>query len=251
MSLLTIEGVDKAFSGLSVLKEIDLEVQPGQRHVIIGPNGAGKTTLFNCTNGLLPVDTGSITINDRDVTEMPAHSRVSMGMACTFQKTNLFNELTVEENLHLAITTRKPYRFQLWKPLSWYEDLHQDARQLLEEWDLWDRRKRMVDELSYGEQRILEIVLALASDPKILLLDEPTSGMSPAETARTTSLIQEMPRSVALLIIEHDMNVVFSVADHITVLHHGEIFLSGPPEQVRGDERVREIYFGGGAKPSA
>lgn len=251
MSLLTINSVDKAFSGLRVLSEVSLEVNSGQRHVIIGPNGAGKTTLFQCINGLLPVDTGSIIVNGTDVTKMPAHARVSLGMSCTFQKTNLFDELTVEENLHLAITTRKPYRFQLWKPLSWYEDLHQETRQLLEEWDLQSQQKRKVDELSYGEQRILEILLALASRPRILLLDEPTSGMSPAETARTTSLIQEMPRSVALLIIEHDMDVVFSVADYITVLHHGEIFLSGPPEQVRGDERVREIYFGGGAKPNA
>jgi branched-chain amino acid transport system ATP-binding protein len=251
LSLLAVNGLNKAFSGLRVLRDVSLEVQPGQRHVIIGPNGAGKTTVFKCITGLLPVDSGLISIDGTDVTSMPAHSRVSLGLACTFQKTNLFSELTVEENLHLAVTARKPYRFQIWKPLSWYEDLQRDTQELLEEWDLWSRRKRRVDELSYGEQRILEVVLALASRPRILLLDEPTSGMSPAETAQTTNLIQGMPRSVALLVIEHDMDVVFSIADYITVLHHGEVFLSGPPEKVRGDERVREIYFGGGARPHA
>lgn len=251
MSLLEVNGLNKAFSGLRVLKDVSLEVQPGQRHVIIGPNGAGKTTIFKCVIGLLPVDSGSVKIDEKEVSGMPPHTRVSFGMACTFQKTTLFDELTVEENLHLAITARKPYRFRLWKPLSWHEDLQQHTEELLKQWDLWDRRNRKVDELSYGERRILELVLALASKPRILLLDEPTSGMSPAETAQTAELIRNMPRSVAFLVIEHDMNVVFSIADYITVLHHGEVFLSGPPEEVRSDERVREIYFGGGARPHA
>ncbi|QYJ16423.1 Lipopolysaccharide export system ATP-binding protein LptB [Rubrobacter xylanophilus DSM 9941] len=251
MSLLAVDGVSKAFGSLQVLSDVSFEVQPGQRHVIIGPNGAGKTTVFKCITGLLPVDSGSIAIDGTDVTGLPAHSRVSLGLACTFQKTNLFGELTVEENLHLAVTARKPYRFRIWKPLSWHEDLHRETRELLEEWGLWSLRERRVGELSYGEQRMLEIVLALASRPRILLLDEPTSGMSPAETSRAASLIKNLPRSVALLIIEHDMDVVFSVAEHITVLHHGEVFLSGSPERVRGDERVREIYFSGGARPHA
>lgn len=251
MSLLAVEKLGKSFDGLQVLKDVSFAVQPGQRHVIIGPNGAGKTTVFKCVTGLLPADAGSVTIDGRDVTGLPTHSRVSLGLACTFQKTNLFGRLTVEENLHLAILARKPYRFRLWRPLAWHEDLQRETRELLEEWELWSRRDRKVGELSYGEQRMLEIVLALASRPRILLLDEPTSGMSPAETARATTLIKNLPRSVALLIIEHDMDVVFSVAEHITVLHHGEVFLSGPPERVRGDERVREIYFSGGARPHA
>ncbi|ABG03174.1 ABC transporter related [Rubrobacter xylanophilus DSM 9941] len=251
MSLLSVEGLGKSFDGLRVLRDVSFAVQPGQRHVIIGPNGAGKTTVFKCIIGLLSADSGSITVDGRDVTGLPAHARVSLGMACTFQKTSLFWRLTVEENLHLALLARKPYRFRLWRPLPWHADLRREARELLEEWGLWSRRDHRVGELSYGEQRMLEIVLALASGPRILLLDEPTSGMSPAETARAASLIRELPRSVALLIIEHDMDVVFSVAEHITVLHHGEVFLSGPPERVRGDERVREIYFSGGARPHA
>ncbi len=251
MSLLKLDGLDKSFKALHVLKDISLEVQPGQRYVIIGPNGAGKTTLFNCITGSLPIDAGVITFDEKRVSGLPAHTRVSLGMSRTFQKNNLFNKLTVEENLHLAITACKPYRFQVWKPLLGHTDLLQDTEELLKQWNLWERRKRKVNELSYGEQRLLEVMLALASKPRILLLDEPTSGMSPAETTQTARLIQNMPRSITLLVIEHDMEVVFSIADYITVLHHGEVFLSGPPEKVRGDERVREIYFGGGAKPHA
>ncbi|BBL80279.1 ABC transporter ATP-binding protein [Rubrobacter xylanophilus] len=251
MSLLAVEGLGKSYDGLRVLNDVSFAVQPGQRHVIIGPNGAGKTTVFKCITGLLPADSGSVTLDGKDVTNLPVHSRVSLGLACTFQKTNLFDRLTVEENLHLAVLARKPYRFRLWRPLPWHEDLRRETRELLEEWGLWSRRERKVGELSYGEQRMLEIILALASRPRILLLDEPTSGMSPVETSRAASLIKNLPRSVALLIIEHDMDVVFSVAEHITVLHHGEVFLSGPPERVRGDEQVREIYFSGGARPHA
>ena len=153
--------------------------------------------------------------------------------------------------MHLAIEARKPYRFGLFKPLSWRTDLMEESEELLRRWDLWGRRERKVRELSYGEQRLLEVLLALASKPRMLLLDEPTSGMSPAETAQTIRLIQELPRSLTLLVVEHDMEVVFAIADRITVLHHGEVFLSGPPEEVRGDERVREIYFGGGARHDA
>jgi branched-chain amino acid transport system ATP-binding protein len=251
MSLLGVEDIRKSFKGLPVLQGVSLEVRPEQRHVVIGPNGAGKTTVLNCITGLIPIDSGSVIIGDREVSRMPAHDRVALGMARTFQKTNLFSKLTVEENLHLAITSRKPYRFRPWKALSRYRDLRDETEELLTRWDLHDVRERKVANLGYGEQRLLEIVMALATRPSILLLDEPTSGMSPAETARITELIQEMPRSVALLVIEHDMDVVFSVANYITVLHHGEIFTSGPPEKIRGDEAVKEIYFGGSASPHA
>lgn len=249
--MLRVEGIRKSFKGLPVLQGVSLEVRPEQRHVVIGPNGAGKTTVLNCVTGLIPIDSGSVTVGDREVSRTPAHDRVALGIARTFQKTNLFDKLSVEENLHLAINSRKPYRFSPWKALSRYDDLGRETEELLELWDLHDVRGRRVDSLGYGEQRLLEIVMALATGPRILLLDEPTSGMSPAETARVTELIQEMPRSVALLVIEHDMDVVFSVADYITVLHHGEVFMSGSPEEIRGDEAVKEIYFGGSAGPHA
>ncbi|GAB7054604.1 MULTISPECIES: ABC transporter ATP-binding protein [unclassified Paenibacillus] len=246
MSLLKVERLYKSFKGLQVLKDVSLEVQAGERHVLIGPNGAGKTTLFNCITGTLPIDEGSVEVNGRQISGLPAFTAVRVGMSRTFQKNNLFGSLTVEENLHLAIIACKPYRFNFFKPYYQYNELLTEAEELLKQWNLWERRGHIVNELSYGEQRLLEVLLALACKPQILLLDEPTSGMSPAETVQTTKLIQSMPRSITLLVIEHDMEVVFSIADRITVLHHGEVFLSGAPEEIRGDERVRDIYFGGG-----
>ncbi len=251
MSPLKVNNLNKSFKALQVLKDVSLEVQDQERHVVIGPNGAGKTTLFNCIMGTIPISSGEVLLDDKNVGALPTHARVPLGMSRTFQKNNLFVNLTVEENVRLAVEARKPYRFGLFKPLSWHDDLIEESEELLRRWDLWERRERRVKELSYGEQRLLEILLALSSKPRMLLLDEPTSGMSPAETSQTIRLIQGLPRSLTLLVVEHDMEVVFAIADRITVLHHGEVFLSGTPEEVRGDERVRDIYFGGGAKPHA
>lgn len=246
MSLLKVERLHKSFKGLQVLKDVSLEVHSGERHVIIGPNGAGKTTLFNCITGTLPINEGIVTVNNKQISGLPAYMAVRVGMSRTFQKNNLFGNLNVEENLHLAITACKPYRYNFFKPYYKNNEMLEAAEELLKQWNLWERRFRIVNELSYGEQRLLEVLLALACKPQILLLDEPTSGMSPAETIQTTKLIQSMPRSITLLVIEHDMEVVFSIADQITVLHHGEVFLSGAPQKISGDERVKDIYFGGG-----
>ncbi|MBM7588969.1 ABC transporter ATP-binding protein [Brevibacillus fulvus] len=246
MSLLKVEHLHKSFKGLHVLKDVSLAIGAGERHVIIGPNGAGKTTLFNCITGTLPIDAGTVTVNGQKISGLPAYTAVRVGMSRTFQKNNLFGSLTVEENVQLAVNACKPHRFHFLKPLARYTETVEETESLLKQWDLWERRSRVVNELSYGEQRLLEVLLALASKPKILLLDEPTSGMSPAETVQTTKLIQRMPRSITLLVIEHDMEVVFSIADRITVLHHGEVFASDTPGNISGDERIKEIYFGGG-----
>lgn len=248
MSLLQVKGIYKSFGSLPVLQNVSLEVQPNERHVIIGPNGAGKTTLFNAITGVIPINAGTIVMEGKNIGQSPAHVRVSSGLARTFQKNNLFENLTLEENLELSVLSNKSYRLQIMKAADKYSELYTDTKQLLDEWDLWDRRKRLVKEMSYGEQRLLELLLALALKPRLLMLDEPTSGMSPAETRHTIELIQSLPRSISLLVVEHDMEVVFSIADRITVLHHGEVFLSGKPEEIRGDEKVTEIYFGGGAK---
>ncbi|WP_346234813.1 ABC transporter ATP-binding protein [Lysinibacillus telephonicus] len=251
MTLLKVDNISKSFNTLQVLQNVTLDVQPGERHVIIGPNGAGKTTLFNCITGQLPLNSGAVFLEDVEISKLPPNKLVHLGMARTFQKNNLFGDLTVKENLHLALTALKPYRYQLFKPLSNYSDLKKETEELIEQWQISDRQNVKVDKLSYGEQRLLEVLLALASKPKILLLDEPTSGMSPAETAQTSEMIQKLPRSVALLVIEHDMDVVFAIADRITVIHHGEVIFSGTPEEVRNDDTVRQIYFGGGAKAHA
>ncbi|MBX6394371.1 MAG: ABC transporter ATP-binding protein [Alicyclobacillaceae bacterium] len=249
--MLKIEGLCKNFKTLKVLQQVSLEVLPGERHVIIGPNGAGKTTLFNCITGNLPIDAGKIYLDGKEISALPAHHRVHLGMSRTFQKNNLFGNLTVEENIHLAIAARKPYRFRIFKPMTTYRDLVRETRDLLEQWGLADRRNVKVNHLSYGEQRLLEVVLALACEPRLLLLDEPTSGMSPVETLETVEMIQKLPRTVTLLVIEHDMEVVFSIADTLTVLHHGEVIASGTPEEIRSNETVKQIYFGGGAKAGA
>ncbi len=249
--MLSVENISKSFKSLQVLQNVSLHVQPGERHVIIGPNGAGKTTLFNCITNVLPINSGEVYLDDKEISKLPSHELVALGMSRTFQKNNLFGNLTVEENIHLAIASRKPYKFRIFNSLSSYSDLKNETDELLEQWDVSARRNIQVKYLSYGEQRLLEVLLALASKPRILLLDEPTSGMSPAETMQTAEMILKLPRSVTILVIEHDMEVVFSIADRLTVLHHGEVVLSGTPEEVRNNEHVREIYFGGGAKAHA
>ncbi|BDG46938.1 MULTISPECIES: ABC transporter ATP-binding protein [Parageobacillus] len=251
MSLLKVENISKSFKTLQVLRNVSLEVNPGERHVIIGPNGAGKTTLFNCITNLLPIDSGAIYLDGKDISKLPAHHLVHLGMSRTFQKNNLFGDLTVEENLHLALVAKKSYRYNVFSPLANRSDIKEETNRILDEWEISSRRHIKAKNLSYGEQRLLEVLLAMASNPKILLLDEPTSGMSPAETAQTSEMIQKLPRSIALVVIEHDMEVVFAIADRITVLHHGEVILSGSPEEVRNNEMVKAIYFGGGAKQHA
>lgn len=248
MSLLRVEKICKSFKTLQVLNNVSLDAQPGERHVIIGPNGAGKTSLFNAITNQFPIDSGKIYLEDREINKLSSHHLVHLGMSRTFQKNNLFGDLTTEENIHLALVAKKRYRFNVFSPLVKRSDIRQETEEILQQWNLSDRRQMKVKNLSYGEQRLLEVLLALASKPKILLLDEPTSGMSPAETQKTSEMIQKLPRSINLLVIEHDMEVVFAIADRITVLHHGEVILSGPPEKVRNNEMVKEIYFGGGAK---
>ncbi len=248
MSLLKVTELHKSYGSLKILNNVNLKVNRDERHVIIGPNGAGKTTLFNCITGTVPINQGIIEIKGINVSHIPSFKKIEHGMSRTFQKNNLFLNFTVEENLQLAVMSRKNYRFRIFKPLFSYKDIKEETDQLLNEWNLYDRKNVLVDELSYGEQRLLEILLALALKPQLLLLDEPTSGMSPAETMQTIRLIQNLPRTVSLLVVEHDMEVVFSIADRITVLHHGEVILTGTPDEVKGDQTVTEIYFGGGAK---
>ncbi|MCL6637977.1 MAG: ABC transporter ATP-binding protein [Alicyclobacillus sp.] len=251
MTALAVEGLVHAFGGLRALDGLSLAAEVGERLVILGPNGAGKTTLFNCITGVLPINAGAVYLDGRLISKRPPNELVHLGMARTFQKNNLFNNLTVEENIHLAIAARKPYRLQMLKSLRSYAEIRRETDELLGQWELGQHRDVPVHSLSYGEQRLLEFLLALASKPRILLLDEPTSGMSPAETAQTAEVIRQLPRSVTLLVIEHDMDVVFSIADRLTVLHHGEVMLSGTPDEVRNSELVREIYFGGAARADA
>lgn len=243
-SALRLAGLGKRFGGLQALRGIDLQLQPGERHAIIGPNGAGKTTLFNVITGLLPASTGQVLLFGQDVTGWSSRRRTALGMARTFQITSLFPKLTVLDNVLLAVNALRPTKFVFWRFLSGYRELYDKAHALLEEAGFLDRKDIEVRRLSHGEQRQLEIVLGLASDPKLLLLDEPAAGLSSGESREMARFLGRFERNLAILLIEHDMDVVFDVADRVTVLHFGEILETGAAKDIRGSERVKQIYLG-------
>ena len=243
---LELRGLSKSFDGLHAVRGVDLKIMPGDRKAIIGPNGAGKTTLFNLITGIFPSTSGRVLLFGRDVTRWPSHRRAVLGMARTFQITSLFLKLTVLDNVLLAIMGLAKSKFVMWRPLSSYRDVERKALHLLEQANFLDRRDTEVRYLSHGEQRQLEIVLGLASDPKILLLDEPTAGLSSGESAEMAQFLLRLDPGLAILLIEHDMDVVFDVADQISVLHFGEVLETGTAEQIRRSEKVQEIYLGTG-----
>jgi branched-chain amino acid transport system ATP-binding protein len=241
---LGLQNICKHFGALRAVEQVSMDIQQGERRAVIGPNGAGKTTLFHVVSGILPPTAGSIHVFGHDVTNLPTHKRIGLGMARTFQITNLFRRLTVEHNVFLALQALTPTKLSMFRPLSAYKDLQHTADQLLDEWNLTDRRNALVTELSYGEQRTLEILLAVSQKPKLLLLDEPTAGLSPAETASAAETIRHLPRDISMLLIEHDMDVVFDLCDTMTVMHLGEVLATGDPASVRGNPQVQEIYLG-------
>jgi len=241
---LRLAGLGKSFGGLQALRGINLELAAGERHAIIGPNGAGKTTLFNVITGLFPASTGRVLLFGQDVTSWSSQRRTALGMARTFQITSLFPKLTVLENVVLAVNGLRRVKFVGWRFLSSYREIYDKARELLGDAGFLDRQNVEVRHLSHGEQRQLEIVLGLASDPKILLLDEPAAGLSSGESQEMARFLGQLDRKLGILLIEHDMEVVFDVADRVTVLHFGEVLESGDAAQIRRSERVREIYLG-------
>ena len=244
--VLELVGLCKSFGGLHAVRGVDLRIMPGDRKAIIGPNGAGKTTLFNLITGILPASAGQVRLFGRDVTAWASHRRAALGMARTFQITSLFPRLTVLDNVLLAIKGVRPSKFVAWRFMSSYREVYDKADRLLEAAAFLDRRDTEVRHLSHGEQRQLEIVLGLASDPKILLLDEPAAGLSSGESHEMAKFLMRLDRSLAILLIEHDMDVVFGVTDHISVLHFGELLESGTADCIRGSKRVQEIYLGTG-----
>jgi len=228
------------------VREVTLEVYAGERKAIIGPNGAGKTTLFNLITGVFPSSSGSIFLFGRDVTRWPSHRRTALGMARTFQITSLFPKLTVLDNVLLALAGVGWTKLVMWKPMAAFETLQNQARKLLETAGYWERRDAEIRNLSHGEQRQIEVVLGLASDPKLLLLDEPAAGLSSGESREMAAFLRRLDPGLAILLIEHDMDVVFDVVDHISVLHFGAVVESGENEQIRRSEKVQQIYLGTG-----
>jgi branched-chain amino acid transport system ATP-binding protein len=241
---LALHSVSKSFGALQALDGVTLAVAVGERRALIGPNGAGKTTLFQIMSGMLSPTAGRIELFGSNVTHRPIHQRVALGLARTFQITNLFTNLTVEQNVILALQGLVRTKFNLLRPVSRERALFMQARTLLEEWQLAERRASLVRELSYGEQRALEILLAVCQHPRLLLLDEPTAGLSPAETLVAAALVRHLPREMAIVIIEHDMDVAFSLCETVTVLHAGKVLATGEAEAVRRDPAVRSIYLG-------
>ncbi len=233
---LELRGLSKSFGGLRAVRGVTLTVLPGERKAIIGPNGAGKTTLFNLITGILPATSGQVMLFGQDVTKWPSHRRTALGMARTFQITSLFPKLTVLENVLLAIQGLRRSKFVMWRFLSSYRESYDKAYGLLERAQFLDRKDTEVRYLSHGEQRQLEIVVGLASDPRILL--------SSGESSEMIRFLAHLDRSLAILLIEHDMDVVFDVAEHISVLHFGEVLEAGPREQIRHSEKVQQIYLG-------
>ena len=244
VAALELRELSKSFGGLQATHDVSLRVMPGDRKAIIGPNGAGKTTLFNLITGIYPVSSGHVLLFGQDVTKWPSHRRTALGMARTFQVTSLFPKLTVLDNVLLAIEGVSPTKFVMWRFLSSYRDVYDKAYRLLDAAGFLDRKDVEVRNLSHGEQRQLEIVLGLASDPKILLLDEPAAGLSSGESAEMVEFLAKLDPQLALLLIEHDMEVVFDVAEEISVLHFGEVLETGTPEQIHHSPRVQEIYLG-------
>ena len=242
--VLELRALSKSFGGLRAVRDVTLKIMPGERQAIIGPNGAGKTTLFNLITGIFPATSGQVVLFGQDVTKWPSHRRTALGMARTFQITSLFPKLTVLDNVLLAIQGLRRSKFVMWRFLSSYRDFYDRAHELLERARFLDRKDTEVRYLSHGEQRQLEIILGLGSDPKILLLDEPAAGLSSGESSEMIRFLAHLDRNLAILLIEHDMDVVFDVAEHISVLHFGEILEAGAAEQIRRSEKVQQVYLG-------
>lgn len=243
--LLRLDDVSKTYGTFCAVNRVSLAVEAGARHAIIGPNGAGKTTLFNLVSGLTPPSAGSISFDGRPLKGMKPHEIVKNGMARSFQKVNIFPSKTVFENVQVALIVREELNYNPWRnPKGLFSD---EVAALLGRVRLADESGRRAGELAYGKQKQLELAIALAAAPKMLLLDEPTAGMSIAETKASIALIREIAdeTGLTLLFTEHDMNVVFEIATSLSVLHLGAIVAQGRPEEVRGNAEVRRIYLGG------
>ena len=242
--LLRIDGLTRYFGALAALDRVSLAVAPRERRAVIGPNGAGKTTLFDLITGHLAPTRGRIVFAGEPVTGLPPDAVARRGIGRSYQRNNAFPSLPVLENLRLAAAAGQPGSYDLLGGGARRRSTGERARAVAEAIGLADRLDESAGRLSYGEQRQLEIGVALAARPRLLLLDEPTAGMSPEETQRMIQLLQALPRETTVLVIEHDMDVVFALAERITVLHHGEVLCEGAPAEVRADPRVYDVYLG-------
>ena len=239
-----VRDLCKAFGGIRAVDGVTFEVAPGERRALIGPNGAGKTTLFHCITGTLQATSGQVTLHGHDVTREPEYRRTKLGMGRTFQITNVFTELTLAENMALAIMGTDTRKWVLNRPVSSFQAVRDQVLSGLSAVGLGERVDHKVMLLSYGERRQLELALALGTQPKVLFLDEPCAGLSPSERQRIFAMVRELPRDITVVMIEHDMDVALGIADRVTVMNRGQVMAEGTPEQIQADPNVRQVYFG-------
>ena len=241
---LVLENVSRDFGGLKAVDHVNLTIQSGERHALIGPNGAGKTTLFNLISGELRATGGTIMFFGADVTGLAPYRRAARGIARTFQITRLFPNLTVLENVLLACEALDRRKFTMYRPLSSYADLAEKATNLMGEFGLSQLRQELARNLSHGDQRKVEVALSMAGRPRLLLLDEPMAGLSPVESDSMQKLLEKLDPMIAVLLIEHDMDVAFAFAENVTVLFEGRVLTEGDRDQVRANRTVQNIYLG-------
>jgi branched-chain amino acid transport system ATP-binding protein len=241
---LSLRNVNKSFGQMQIIRGVNLDIKTGERHAIIGPNGAGKTTLFNLMSGRFHPSSGEILLNGERVDGLPPHRINRMGLSRSFQITSIFHRLSVFENLRCALLWSMDYRYSFWTPLWRQRELNEKTSRMLEELNLISRRDTPAGLLSYADQRALEIGMTIAGGASVILLDEPTAGMSNTETDNAMELIRRVTSGKTLVMVEHDMKVVFDLADVITVLVYGQVIASGPPQAVRANQAVQEAYLG-------
>jgi len=239
-----VGGLSKDFGGLRAVDGVTLGIGAGERRVLIGPNGAGKTTLFHCIAGTLWPSSGSVSLFGREITRLAEASRTALGLSRTFQISNVFADLRVIENMTLALLGTDRRKWIMHRPIGAFAAVRVQAIEGLARVGLDHRADSPARLLSYGERRQLELALALKSNPRVLLLDEPCAGLSPSERQRISQMIAALPRSITLVMIEHDMDVALGLADRVTVLHRGRVILEGTPDEVQANPEVREVYFG-------
>jgi branched-chain amino acid transport system ATP-binding protein len=243
--VLRTERLTKAFGALIAVNEVSLDVVPGTLHSVIGPNGAGKTTLFNLLTGQYAPTTGRILFDGRDITGTPPSRIAHLGIARSFQRTNVFPALSVLENVWVAAFARHSWRGVAWRPARTYPDLHARAMTALGEVGLQDKASQPAREISHGEQRQLELAIALAATPRLLLLDEPAAGLSPEETRQMVQLVRGLKGRYTIVLVEHKMDVIMTISDRISVMHFGRVIAEGTPAEIQRDAEVRRAYLGG------
>ncbi len=241
---LSISHLNKSFGGVRATDDVSLEIPHGELHALIGPNGAGKTTLISQLSGLLPADSGKVTFNGRDITRLPAHEIALAGLARSFQITSIFADMTALDNVAMAVQAQDGHSFRFWQPAREDQRLRAPALEFLQRVGLEQRASSLASAVSHGERRQLEIAMALATSPQMLLLDEPMAGMGPEESARMIEIMQSLRGEKTMLLVEHDMDAVFALADRITVLVYGRVIASGCPDEIRANADVRRAYLG-------